>query len=427
MAGWRRTYWSVWTANLITSIGMMSFLPFFPSLLEEMGLEGRTEVSTWAGVIFGAAPLSATLMSPIWGALGDRVGRKVMVLRAMLAIALFVGCMGFATSPWQLLALRIGQGLFSGFIPPSITLVSLGAPPERQGRVAGDLTTALALGAIAGPMLGGLIAAATSYRSVFFVVGALALISCALVAIFAEEDADQRQERAERVSFAGVMRGVRDDMSDAWGNRKVRGMVVLIFFLQFGMGATNPVLELYVRELFAGNGVPAWMETLPYVNSEDSAGMLALATSLLFTGMALANLVSLPVWGRYGDRVGHKRALLFCALGSALALGVQAAAPIYLLLLVGRAAMGVAMAGTGPLAFGLAASEVSIDRRGGAFGIVFSARTLAVAIGGSCGGYLSAVVGIRGVMLFSAVLVLVATAFYRRARSSEFSSGLTRS
>ena len=37
MAGWRRTYWTVWTANLVTAIGMMSFLPFFPSLLEEMG------------------------------------------------------------------------------------------------------------------------------------------------------------------------------------------------------------------------------------------------------------------------------------------------------------------------------------------------------------------------------------------------------
>ena len=139
MSSWRRTYWTVWLSNLVTSIGMMSFLPFFPSLLEEMGVDDPAAKRAWAGVIFGAAPLSATLMSPIWGALGDRLGRKLMVVHSMLAICLFVGGMHWASTPWQLLAMRLGQGLFSGFIPPSITLVSVGAPPERQGRVAGDL------------------------------------------------------------------------------------------------------------------------------------------------------------------------------------------------------------------------------------------------------------------------------------------------
>ena len=118
MGNWKRTYRAVWLANLITSVGMMSFLPFFPSLLEEMGVSGDTAVRAWAGAIFGAAPLSATLMSPIWGALGDRLGRKLMVCRAMFAIALFVGGMYFASTPLQLLLMRIGQGLFSGFIPP---------------------------------------------------------------------------------------------------------------------------------------------------------------------------------------------------------------------------------------------------------------------------------------------------------------------
>jgi len=132
MGDWKRTYRAVWLANLITSVGMMSFLPFFPSLLEEMGVDSPVAVRVWAGAIFGAAPLSATLMSPIWGALGDRLGRKLMICRAMIAIAVFVGGMYFAQTPLQLLALRIGQGLFSGFIPPSITLVSVAAPPSTR-------------------------------------------------------------------------------------------------------------------------------------------------------------------------------------------------------------------------------------------------------------------------------------------------------
>ena len=93
-------------------------------------VEDDAAIKVWTGLIVGAAPFVAAFMSPIWGALGDRVGRKLMVMRALAAIGLFVGAMGFAQSPWQLLVLRVMQGVFSGFIPPSITLVSVGAPPE---------------------------------------------------------------------------------------------------------------------------------------------------------------------------------------------------------------------------------------------------------------------------------------------------------
>jgi DHA1 family multidrug resistance protein-like MFS transporter len=419
MSTWRRTYWSVWTANLIVSIGMMSFLPFFPSLLGELGLTGKTEIAAWSGLVFGAAPLSATVMSPIWGALGDRIGRKIMVLRSMVAIALFVGMMGFAETPTQLLLLRIGQGIFSGFIPPSITLVSIGAPADRQGRVAGNLTTALALGAILGPALGGILAASTGYRSVFFVVGALAAVGAVLVGLFAHEDKGHRQVAQDGASAPGILRGVMSDVRELLARKRVRAMVLLVFFLQFGLGSSNPILELYVHDL-----LPAGSESLGFWRSlgglvpgggvADDAGARALATSGLFSGMALANLLSLSAWGHYGDRVGHRRALGLCGIGSAVALLVQAALPAYSALFFARVLFGVAMAGVGPLAFGLIAGEVAVDRRGGAFGLVFSARTLAVAVGGMTGGLLSSFIGIRGVMLISAVFIAAALVAQRR-------------
>ncbi|MEZ6019694.1 MAG: MFS transporter [Planctomycetota bacterium] len=194
-AHWRRTYWVVWTANLITAVGMMSFLPFFPSLLEELGMQGEAAISRWSGICFAAAPLSATFSAPIWGAVGDRLGRKLMVCRALMAICVFVGGMAFVTSAWQLLALRIAQGMFSGFLPPSITLVSVAAPADRQGRLAGNLTTSIALGGLAGPMFGGLVAAQLgSHKSVFLVVGLLAGLSALLVWFGAVEDPATRRE-----------------------------------------------------------------------------------------------------------------------------------------------------------------------------------------------------------------------------------------
>ncbi|TAJ20671.1 MAG: MFS transporter, partial [Planctomycetota bacterium] len=120
-ARWKRTFSAVWWANFAATAGLQSFLPFFPSHLEAVGVEGRGLVAAWAGAVFGATPLAAALTGPIWGSLGDRVGRKAMLLRSLLATSLFVGLMGLASSPLQLLVLRLLQGAFSGVIAPSIT------------------------------------------------------------------------------------------------------------------------------------------------------------------------------------------------------------------------------------------------------------------------------------------------------------------
>jgi len=418
--GWRQTYWTVWLANLITAIGMMSFLPFIPSLLEDIGVEGEARIAAWAGLIFGAAPLSAAFMGPIWGALGDRIGRKVMVVRAMFGIAVFVGAMSLVTSPEQLLLLRIGQGLFSGFIPPSITLVSLGAPPDRQGRVAGGLQSALAIGAMVGPLTGGFFAAQGRQQDVFVWVGIGAALSGMLVWFGANEDASKRIQRgaapAPASSRARFLRGLfgslLHDLREVWRTPAVRRALILLFFLQFGLGATNPLMELYVREVFPPNSEDTltyrFLATLGSLAGGERAAVLALATSVLFGGMALVNLIALPLWGRFGDRAGHNTGLFWCAVGAAVSLAIQALAPLYGVLFVGRMTMGAALAGAGPLAFGVAAAEIDVERRGGAFGVVFSARLLAVALGGAVGGLLAGLLGVRGLMVLASLALVLA-------------------
>jgi len=421
-AAWKRTYWVVWAANLVTSIGMMSFLPFFPSLLLEMGVTDEGARSTWAGVCFAAAPLSATISAPIWGAVGDRFGRKLMVCRAMLAIAVFVGGMGFAETPWQLLAMRLGQGMFSGFIPPSITLVSVVAPANVQGRVAGNLATALAVGGLAGPMFGGLLKNLFgAQQPVFFVVGTLAFLSAIIVWFGAVEDTSKRRgvpDDDRRAGPIGALRRTLSDLAEVFANPQLRATATVVFALQFGLGAVNPVMELHVEKLFDAENVRGtlweWMVTFTAAEGMSlEESVETLATSVLFGVMAIANLLSLSAWGRYGDRIGHRRALVHCAVIGLLSLAVQGAAFLYAALLAGRFLMGVGMAGIGPLAFGLAAGEASADRRGGAFGVVFSARTFAVALGGISGGLLYDLVALEGVIAISAGLLLVTLLFFR--------------
>lgn len=419
---WRRTYWVVWIANLVTSIGMMSFLPFFPSLLEEMGVADPTARARWAGVCFAAAPLSATVSAPIWGAIGDRFGRKIMVCRAMVAIAVFVGGMGLVQAPWQLLAMRLGQGMFSGFIPPSITLVSVAAPETQQGRIAGNLATALAIGGLTGPLFGGFLQVQLgAQQPVFFVVGTMALVSAIFVWFGAHEDKAKRRGGGEKRPGKAI-RQTLSDVGEVFRNPAMRATALVVFALQFGLGAVNPVLELHIQDLFGPGLEGTYWETLAdRFGKKDmplEVRVETLATSLCFGAMAVASLMALSPWGRYGDRIGHGPALVRCAVVALLALFVQGAVLVYFVLLIGRFLMGVGMAGIGPLAFGLAAGEASADRRGGAFGVVFSARTFAVAIGGTAGGLMYPYLGLRGILAVSGALLLGTLMLFRASAGS---------
>lgn len=404
MESWKRTYWAVWAANLITSIGMMSFLPFFPTLLAQLGMNDRDEIALWAGVLYGAAPLSAALMSPLWGALGDRYGRRMMVLRSMAAITVFVGAMAFATTPWQMLALRIAQGIFSGYIAPSMTLVSIAAPSGMQGKVTGSLQTATAAGAIVGPVIGGALALVMPLRYVFLGVAALSLVSAAFVLAWAREDVAHRRQVLHETSFAHAVRGSWDDLRDLWANETLRASFAIVFCIQFAVGTTSPILELHVRDLL-----------------HSDAHTTSLATSVLFSTMAAINLLAMPVWGRYGDKHGHAPALVTVALWSGIALVAQGAAPIFTALLVARIAFGAVMAGSSPLSFGLAASEATVDRRGGAFGVVFGVRTLAIALSAMLGGWMSRFIGIRGLFVVGGIVVIV-TAWWMKSAAQRRAS-----
>jgi MFS family permease len=169
----------------------------------------------------------------------------------------------------------------------------------------------------------------------------------------------------------------------------MRAAVVLLFCVQFGIGATNPLLELYVDRSFGGT--PA---------------TVASRTAWLFTAFAASALVAMPRWGRLGDRIGHGRALLRSGLGTAVALAAHAFVPVYGLLLVTRVLLGLVSSGTNANAFGVAARETAVERRGSAFGAVFSARALAMSMGAMSGGALATALGIRGLFLAAAGLLL---------------------
>jgi DHA1 family multidrug resistance protein-like MFS transporter len=394
--GWRRTFWVVFASNLVSGLGLSAFLPFFPTLLEELGMRDPHARAVWSGVLFGAAPLSAGFSGPLWGSIGDRHGRKLMVVRSLVGLALFVGPMAYARSAWQLLALRIMQGVFSGYMAPSLTLVSVAAPSHRQGSVTSWIQTASTVGTIVGPMLGAALLATGGVRTIFAVTALAAAASAAMVWLVAVEDASRRAPSGP-LSLGTVLRSSWGDVHALLASRSLRQAMVLYAGVHFALGATSPQLELFVETVWRG----------------DLARVEGL-TGTLFTLVAVAAILATPVWGRVGDSLGHASALRLAGALSALTLALHAAAPSYAWLFALRLVFGLVAPGASAAAFGLAATESGTEQRGAAMGAVFSARCFAVSAGSFLGGALTAGVGLRGLFVVAGAAIALGLVVGRR-------------
>ncbi|MGH7785970.1 MAG: MFS transporter, partial [Candidatus Binatia bacterium] len=79
----RANLWAVCAAQFLTLAGMTAVLPLIPLYLQQIGVVERAALKYWTGAL-GAAPFAvAVFATPIWGALGDRIGYKPMVVRSV--------------------------------------------------------------------------------------------------------------------------------------------------------------------------------------------------------------------------------------------------------------------------------------------------------------------------------------------------------
>jgi len=83
---WKKNLYSLWAAQFTAAAGLSMVMPFLPFYLKELGVTDPDSVKIWSGLVFSAPFMISALMQPLWGVLGDRYGRKPMVVRAMMAL-----------------------------------------------------------------------------------------------------------------------------------------------------------------------------------------------------------------------------------------------------------------------------------------------------------------------------------------------------
>ena len=376
-----RTLWLMVAVQFFMTLGFTVLSPIMPLFLPQLGVHGRVAIDLWTGVLNAATPFVAAFTSPLWGRLSDRQGRKLMLLRSMVAISLFTALMGFAQTVWQFFALRMIMGAFSGFSASAITLVSSQTRDNQIGYALGWLSTGQLLGGLMGPLLGGAVADWSGSNRIPFFVTSVVAGSITVVAAW----------KVQEVARPAKLQEKAGSTLSGWRTLTSAGLLplfVVLLLAQLGVRSVQPVVTLYVQSL-VGN-----------------AGNLATLSGLAFSMTGLADVVSSPFLGKRSDVLGYRRVLLISLLGAALFSLPQAFAHHYWVFVAERFGVGMFVGGILPTANALIARSTPVSQRGMVLGLTASASFLGNSLGPLTGGTVAAAFGLRWVFLVTAGLLL---------------------
>lgn len=153
---WKDNLRIAWLGSFLTGACISLVVPFMPIFVEQLGIE-QSQVTFYSGLAISVSAISAACVSPLWGILADRYGRKPMMIRAGLAMTLTMGGLAFVPNVYWLLALRLLNGVFTGFVPNATALIASQVPKDKSGYALGTLSSGVVAGTLTGPFVGGMI------------------------------------------------------------------------------------------------------------------------------------------------------------------------------------------------------------------------------------------------------------------------------
>lgn len=381
--GVKRNLVIMWFANFFISGSMTMVVPFISLYIQSMGNFSASYVQTWSGLTFAVTFISAFIFAPIWGRVGDRFGRKRLMVMSALGIGISVFLMGFVTAVWQLFLLRFLMGIVTGFIPMSRAFIATQTPKEVAGKVLGTLQTGTITGSLMGPLLGGALADAFGYSSTFKWVAITIFISGLLV-IFGVKEMKvtfSKEEDTKNYSRKEVLQYIL---------RKPILLIVLLMsaLVQIAHFSVQPILSLFVEEIHGP------------VN-------LAFFAGIAFSATGVGNLLMTRRWGMIGDKHGYTKILIIMLFVSGLVyLPGMFITSIWQLVIM-RFLLGLFLGGVIPIRVAYIRKEAPLSTQGEVLGYDTSLRFFGNIIGPMLGGTIAATWGFSSVFLTTGLLLIL--------------------
>ena len=355
-------------------------MPFLPLYFRVLGVTDVGAIAVWTGVSVGITPAVAAIMTPLWGKLGDRIGRKPMVARALMSFIVVMTALAFVTAPWHVLALRFLHGVFAGYGALTLAMAAESAPADRMARAIGLVQMARRLGPTIGPVIGGLLAAVVGLRQAFLVAAFLYLLALVVMLSLYREPPRSYSSSTDKVGRRSFRQVIRFD--------GLALMMSVIFAMQYVERSLGPVLPLFVASLGVSiEQVPLW-------------------SGILFSLIAGAGAVGNHLCSRLIERYSPSTVILGSIFVAACVTASVSSATQVMLLVAVLPLLGLAI-GTGTTAaYTIAGHSIPSEAKGVGFGVLSSASMAALALSPVLSGLLGSV-SLRSVFLVNVALLAV--------------------
>lgn len=377
---WQKNLIVLWFGTFMAGIGFSLVMPFMSLYIDSLGSYSNQQLNFWSGITFSSTFLITAIVSPLWGRLADQKGRKLMLLRASLGMAIVISLMGNVGNVYQLIGLRLLQGVFSGYISNATALVATGTPREKSGQVLGTLATGAVTGNLLGPLVGGVTASIFGYRLTFFITGSILFLVFLLSLFFVHEE------------FTPVEKNDMLPAKEIFHSLKyphvVIGMFVTTLIIQASNNSISPIISLYIRQLMHNHG------------------NVTLVSGIIASIPGIATLIAAPRFGRLGDKIGSEK-----ILGIGLIFAMLVFLPMSIVTNVWQLAflrflVGISDACLLPAVQALITKYSPQEAAGRIFSYNQSFQAAGNVVGPMIGSSVSSIFGYRGVFISTSALVL---------------------
>ena len=369
--GWRRNVWAVAAASFLGYTGFTLVMPFLSLFIGELGVTDVGRVAMWTGLSLGVTPALTAILAPVWGRLGDRFGRKVMLERSMASFVVSMAATAYASRAWHVLAIRSVQGVFAGYGSLSVAMAAESAPRDRMPQAIGLVQTAQRLGPALGPVIGSALAAFIGLRRGFLATAVFYAIGLVVVHFTYDDAAVSHRLNPENPANAeNAVNPVT--FRDVLSFRNFMLMMVVIFGLQFVDRSFGPVLPLYIQQL----GFP------------DSK--VAFVSGTLFSIMACTGALGHHFCGRLLRRFPSRFVIASSAVIASAGCGLLGASANLWLMSAASAIFGLGIGAAMTASYSEAGSVIPVGAHGAGFGVLTSASLIGMAaspfVAGALGG-----------------------------------------
>lgn len=369
---------TTWAARLVVLAAFFDLFVQFPTIAPHA--EGLGASAALVGIIVAAYSFTNLFGNLGAGFILDRWGRRTPLIIGMAIAIAAVLSYSLVQTPAQMIAARAVHGIGAAVLAPgAFSIIGDRAASDRWGQAMGITGALIAVAALVGPPVAGILRDAWS-ANVVFMVDAAILLTTLVVFLLITRDASTTTLKQEPGPAPDTL---------SWRNPGLWSAYGAAFAITVGIGALVTHLPLLL----------------------ESQGETAARTGYTFAIYALvAMLVMASPVSRSGDRFGRFGPLILGLLGVAAGLAVLGAFQGYAAIAAGMAVFGLGYGLVFPAATALVIGATGADRRGMAFGIFYAVYSLGVVVGASGSGQLAELEGdmVGLPFLVSAAVVIAA-------------------